>query len=48
MDVAAVGAVALLIVLFACGATGLSVLRRFLAGEYLVIDLSEHPAEDRR
>ena len=47
MDVAAVGAVALLIVLFACGATGLSVLRQFFAGDLLVVDLTERPVEDR-
>jgi len=48
MDVAAVGAVALLIVLFACGAAGLSVLRQFVRGDFLVVDLTEQPTEDRR
>ena len=47
MDIASVGAVGLLIVLFACGATGLSALRQFFAGDFLVVDLTEQPAEDR-
>ena len=47
MDIASVGAVALLIPLFACAATGLSALRQFFAGDFLVVDLTDEPVEDR-